>query len=285
MNGICRAHRPHSGPLPTVCSSGIRTSRLSPACVGTIQKLIYPKNKLFITHKITALFSLSIFPKAPSVTPADLIQQAQRLQSTGQTALAAALYSDWLTDHGEQASAAPIHFNLASLLPASDPAGKHRAYEKAHAHSPMLYQAAVSLSLLLESQGQVSQALATWQNAWHDQLPTEGRCLLLNHLARLQENRKNFPEAEQHLALSLQLNPRQPDVMQHYIGLRRRQCRWPSTPDWLQQARPGEDVALDIGPFMAMAELPEPERQRQSAQRFIERKLPADILPLPPAPG
>ena len=219
------------------------------------------------------------------MTPADLIQQAQRLQSAGQTAQAAALYAGWLADHGEQASAAPIHFNLATLLPASDPAGKQRAYEKAHALNPMLYQAAVNLGLLLENQGQVIQALATWQNALRDDLPAEGRCLLLNHLGRLQENRKNFPEAEQHLALSLQLNPRQPDVVQHYIGLRRRQCRWPSTPDWLQQARPGEDVALDIGPFMAMAELPEPERQRQSAQRFIERKLPSHILALPPAPA
>ena len=219
------------------------------------------------------------------MTPADLIQQAQRLQSAGQTAQAAALYAGWLADHGEQASAAPIHFNLATLLPASDPAGKQRAYEKAHVLNPMLYQAAVNLGLLLENQGQVIQALATWQSALRDDLPAEGRCLLLNHLGRLQENRKKFPEAEQHLALSLQLNPRQPDVVQHYIGLRRRQCRWPSTPDWLQQARPGEDVALDIGPFMAMAELPEPERQRLSAQRFIERKLPSHILALPPAPA
>jgi predicted O-linked N-acetylglucosamine transferase (SPINDLY family) len=219
------------------------------------------------------------------MTPADLIQQAQQLQSAGQTTQAAALYAGWLADHGEQASAAPIHFNLATLLPASDPAGKQRAYEKALALNPMLYQAAVNLGLLQENQGHVIQALATWQSALRDDLPAEGRCLLLNHLGRLQENRKNFPEAEQHLALSLQLNPRQPDVVQHYIGLRRRQCRWPSTPDWLQQARPGEDVALDIGPFMAMAELPEPERQRQSAQRFIERKLPADILALPPAPA
>ena len=218
------------------------------------------------------------------MTPADLIQQAHQLQSAGQTTQAAALYAGWLADHGEQASAAPIHFNLATLLPASDPAGKQRAYEKAHALNPMLYQAAVNLGLLLENQGQVIQALATWQSALHDHLPAEGRCLLLNHLGRVQENRKNLPEAEQHLALSLQLNPRQPDVVQHYIGLRRRQCRWPSTPDWLRQARPGEDVALDIGPFMGMAELPEPERQRLSAQRFIQRKLPTDIQALPPAP-
>jgi DNA-binding response OmpR family regulator len=36
---------------------------------------------------------------------------------------------------------------------------------------------------------------------------------------------------------------------------------------------------------MAMAELPEPERQRLSAQRFIERKLPSHILALQPAPA
>ncbi|PUE50445.1 hypothetical protein B9Z47_01385 [Limnohabitans sp. 2KL-1] len=218
------------------------------------------------------------------MTPADLIRQAEPLQTAGETTQAAALYRDWLAQYGENTASAAIHFNHAMLLKSSDKHSARRAYEKAHALNPMLYQAAVNLGLLLESQGKHTQALATWQNALRDHLPAEGRCMLLNHLGRLQENRKNLPEAEQHLALSLQLNPRQPDVVQHYIGLRRRQCRWPSTPDWLRQARPGEDVALDIGPFMGMAELPEPERQRLSAQRFIQRKLPTDIQALPPAP-
>lgn len=218
------------------------------------------------------------------MTPADLIRQAEPLLAAGNTESVATLYRDWLARHGEQKAAAAIHFNHAMLLKSSDKLRTRQAYEKAHALNPQLYQAAVNLGLLLESQGEETQALATWQNALRHDLPAEGRCMLLNHLGRLEENRKNLPEAEQHLAQSLQLNPRQPDVVQHYIGLRRRQCRWPSTPDWLVQARPGEDVALDVGPFMGMAELPEPERQRQSAARFIERKLPTDVQALAPAP-
>lgn len=219
------------------------------------------------------------------MTPADLIRLAEPLQAAGETTQAAALYRAWLNQHGEEKAAAPIHFNHGMLLKSSDPQATLQAYEKAHALNPLLYQAAVNLGLLLEGQGKMVQALAVWRNALHDALPTEGQCLLLNHLGRLQENRKHYPEAEQHLARSLQLNPHQPDVVQHYLGLRRRQCRWPSTPDWLRQARPGDDVALEIGPFMGMAELPEPARQRLAAQGFVQRKLPPDIRALPPAPA
>lgn len=219
------------------------------------------------------------------MTPADLIRLAEPLQAAGETTQAAALYRAWLNRYGDDKIAAPIHFNHGMLLKCSHPQAAQQAYEKAHALNPLLYQAAVNLGLLLEGQGKMVQALAVWRDALHAALPTEGLCLLLNHLGRLQENRQHLPEAEQHLARSLQLNPHQPDVVQHYLGLRRRQCRWPSLPDWLRQARAGDDVALDIGPFMGMAELPEPARQRLAAQAFVQRKLAPDIRPLPPAPA
>jgi 2-polyprenyl-3-methyl-5-hydroxy-6-metoxy-1,4-benzoquinol methylase len=72
--------------------------------------------------------------------------------------------------------------------------------------------------------------------------------------------------------------------VQHFIGLRRRQCRWPSIPHWLSKARKNDDVQLDAGPFMALSEIAEPARQRMAAERFIARKLNSTIQALPTAP-
>jgi predicted O-linked N-acetylglucosamine transferase (SPINDLY family) len=105
--------------------------------------------------------------------------------------------------------------------------------------------------------------------------------MLLNHIGRLHENLKRYPEAETALERSLRLPPQQADVVQHYVGIRRRQCLWHSIPNWLREARSGEDLARDIGTLMVMAEFDTPERQRQAAQGSVVRKR-SPITPLPP---
>ena len=215
----------------------------------------------------------------------DVIQKAAALKSAGQGEQVRALYQQWLGEHGEEAQAAAIHFNLGMLLKDIDPAATVQAYQKALKCNPLIYQAAVNLGLLFESQGKQDDALKTWQSAWLETLPDEGRCLLLNHEGRLYEKRKQYPQAEKALERSLRINPAQADAVQHYIGLRRRQCRWPSIPRWLKTARKNDDVQLDAGPFMALSEIVEPSRQRLAAERFIARKLDATIQAMPSAPN
>jgi predicted O-linked N-acetylglucosamine transferase (SPINDLY family) len=217
---------------------------------------------------------------AATLTVAQLIQQADQLQSAGKLQQAVDLYNDWLAVHGEEPQAAPVYFNHGILNQLNQPAIAKASYQKAQALNPMLYQAAVNLGLMTEASGDDAQALQIWNQALSDQLPVEGQCMLLNHMGRLHENLKRYPEAEAALERSLRLNPQQADVVQHFVGIRRRQCRWPSIPNWLREARPGEDLARDIGPFMAMAEFDTPERQRQAAQGFVERKR-SPITPLP----
>ena len=212
---------------------------------------------------LSAIKPQNVMP-APSLTVVQLIQQADQLQSAGKLQQAVDLYNDWLAVHGQEPQAAPVYFNHGILNKLNQPAIAKASYQKAQALNPMLYQAAVNLGLMTEASGDDAQALQIWNQALSDQLPVEGQCMLLNHMGRLHENLQRYPEAEAALERSLRLNPQQADVVQHFVGIRRRQCRWPSIPNWLREARPGEDLARDIGPFMAMAEFDTPERQRQA---------------------
>ena len=214
----------------------------------------------------------------------ELIQKAGALQAAGQTQQTIELYREWLEKHGEEKQSAAIYFNQGMLLKQSDPAATVQAYQNALKRNPLIYQAAVNLGLLLESQGKHDDALDAWKSAWHNALPDEGKCMLLNHEGRLHEKLKHYPQAENALERSLKINPTQADAVQHFIGLRRRQCRWPSIPRWLELARKKDDVQLDAGPFMALSEIAEPARQRMAAERFIARKSNSNSQALPPAP-
>ncbi len=218
-------------------------------------------------------------PNLPELTVLQAMEQANALQQSGQPDAAATLYRQWLQTPRDAAHAAVAWFNLGVLLrPLGDLPGAVAAYQKALALQPGLYQAAVNLGLAHEAAGQGAQALAVWQQALSS---TEGQTLLLNHIGRLKEGQRQYPEAENALLRSLLVNPQQPDVTQHYMGVRRRQCLWPSLP---QLPVPQQPDPLDVGCFYALAEFEDPALQLQAAQRFVQRKLPT-TLPPPLAQG
>lgn len=210
---------------------------------------------------------------------AQVLDEGGSLQRDGRIGQAVALYQQWLSQQRESAQDALVWFNLGVLhrqlgnLPAC-----MAAYRQALALQPRLYQAAVNLGLAQEVTGQRDQAIQTWEQNLQS---SEAQTLLLNHIGRLHDSRKNYPEAENALLRSLLANPDQPAVTQHYMGVRRRQCLWPSLPRLPLAQQPD---ALDIGPFYALAEFEDPALQLESARRFVMRRLP-DPLPAALAAG
>jgi predicted O-linked N-acetylglucosamine transferase (SPINDLY family) len=210
---------------------------------------------------------------------AQVLVKAGALQQAGQAAQAVALYRQWLAQPREAAEAALVWFNLGVLLrPLGDLSACMDAYQKAMALNPRLYQAAVNLGLAHEAAGQREQALQSWRQALQ---PAEAQTLLLNHSGRLLDASKQYPEAENALLRSLLADPDQPAVTQHYMGVRRRQCLWPSLP---LLPVPRQPDPLDVGPFYALAEFEDPALQLEAARRFVQRRLP-NPLPAPLAAG
>src|SRR5262249_55006556 len=121
-----------------------------------------------------------------------------------------------------------------SLSAEKDEAGAEAAYRKAITLNPNFVEARLNLGSLLERMNRPDEALATWREiigpAVQPEVRTSNQQLYLqtiNNLGRLLEIRKNYPEAEAILAQSLRVDPKQSNVMTHWVHLRQKQCEWP----------------------------------------------------------
>jgi predicted O-linked N-acetylglucosamine transferase (SPINDLY family) len=179
------------------------------------------------------------------------------------------LYQRWISSqppHSPHLFAA--WFNLGvSFSRIGDKNNAIIAYQTALVLRPDFDSAATNLGLTLESVGQTDAALLTWQKALQ---ADDARTTLLNHRARLFEQLNKFDLAEQEMRRSLLINPKQPDVIQHWVHLRQKMCAWPIITD----AIPGlssDDLLRHIGPLSALALSDFIQFQCQSAEDWIAR--------------
>lgn len=157
----------------------------------------------------------------------EIVRLTEPAKAEGGAAAVVALYRAWLgLQDGRSPHAFVGWFNLGAELSAvGDVAGAETCFRNAVALKPDFYQAAVNLGLNLEARGLHDDALAVWTSAVQ---PDEARLALLNHKGRLLEQLGRLDEAEATLFASLLTNPKQPDVMQHWILLRQKTCSWPT---------------------------------------------------------
>jgi predicted O-linked N-acetylglucosamine transferase (SPINDLY family) len=203
-------------------------------------------------------------------------------------ALVATLYHAWLQRNaGPQGAIAA--FNLGVVLAtANDLPGAVAAYQQALVLNPTLAPARINLGLTQERQGLLDAAVEQWQyvadqNGAANSEANGLRITALNHIGRLQENRKLYLPASQALERSLGLNPEQPDAIHHLVFQRQRQCAWPIY-------APVGDVsaeALRAGTSaLAMINISDdPQAQLDAALSYARRKVTADLPRLSPAQG
>jgi predicted O-linked N-acetylglucosamine transferase (SPINDLY family) len=209
-----------------------------------------------------------------------LIDQAQRLAATGQADAAAALYGQWVREC-DPAHRAHLHvacFNWGTLL-----AGLGRgeeaaaAYRQALALVPGFAQARVNLGHELERQGQHEQALTEWRTVAEASLQSavpdlELTAHAMNNQARLLEQLKRFDEAESWMRRSLQFNPQQPSVIQHYVHVRQKQCEWPVyTP--VGAVTPNQ-LLCHTSALAMLSASDDPALQLLAARQFVAERVP-----------
>jgi predicted O-linked N-acetylglucosamine transferase (SPINDLY family) len=230
-------------------------------------------------------------PDGAAVAPVDamgLIAQAEQLAANGRPQAAVVLYQ-----HGIAGTAAALRhvllFNMAVLLGQLDRfAEAELAYRQAILSKPDFAQAWFNLGALVERAGRKEHAITIWQSMLDHPLvgPHQQRDLYLmvvNGMGRLLEEMRQFDRAEAKLLASLQTDPHQPHVIQHWVHLRQKQCKWPvyaDVPGVSQSA-----MLTGTSPLAMLSASEDPGRQLAAAVRFVNDKVNLRVPRLAPEKG
>jgi predicted O-linked N-acetylglucosamine transferase (SPINDLY family) len=212
-------------------------------------------------------------PASPALSVPDLLGQAGALQQAGQPAAAIALYERWLAATPDAPMRHVVQFNLGTLLSTQQrEADAEAVYRQALERQPNFAHALLNLGHVLERRGAHDEALSQWQRVIDGGAAVDMRLHAHNNRGRLLEVLRRFPEAEAELAASLVLQPRQFDVIQHYVHLRQKQCKWPA---WqpVGEVTPNQ-LLMGTSLLAMMSETDDPALQLMCAQRFVHERCP-----------
>lgn len=214
--------------------------------------------------------------KAGEMSLETLMQEAEKLKGMGLAEDVKTLYKIWIACTQSPTRFIAL-FNWGVMLSESgDLEGAEMAYRQSIALNPSLLQAKINLGLTLERKSKFDEALEEWVSVVY-QAPNaasndiELKTMALNHIGRLQESRHEYDAAENALKLSLSLNPKQPDAIQHWVHLRQKQCKWP-----VCEPLPGIRVNEMLGatsPLAMLSLYDDPSLQWMASRAFVERKF------------
>jgi predicted O-linked N-acetylglucosamine transferase (SPINDLY family) len=221
----------------------------------------------------TAAAALLDHARSGTMSLPEVMSQASAWQQAGQAVDAAALYEAWL-GHTQSPLRHVACFNWGTVLGSigQDEAAE-AAYHEALKHQPGFVPALLNLGHALERRGRSDEALAQWQRVIDEPAADlEHRLHALNNSARLLETIKRLPEAEVLMRRSLELKARQPDVVQHYVHIRQKQCAWP----WyapVGEVTPNQ-LLVGTSALAMMSVSDDPALQLMAALRFAAEKVP-----------
>jgi predicted O-linked N-acetylglucosamine transferase (SPINDLY family) len=205
-----------------------------------------------------------------------LIETCESLQLNGKAEEAALLYSQWLADEN-QALNPVVQFNYGALLQSLGHLnGAMAAYQNCLNLQPGFAQALINLGLACEKAGQEKEALQHWGQLVNQHLlqvdhDPDMVVMALNHIGRVQENQKRYQLAENALTQSLQLKPDQPHVIQHWVHIRQKACRWPVYQPLAKVNT--HDMLMATSPLAMLALHDDPAMQLLCAQSFVRRSF------------
>jgi predicted O-linked N-acetylglucosamine transferase (SPINDLY family) len=168
----------------------------------------------------------------------ELFSEAERLERLQDPHKVADLYKGWIAANPGSPVLHAVYFNYGvTLSRAGDRAGAINAFRECIRLKADFYPPYINLGRVLEDAGQLGPAVGQWM-ALVNNLPSVNgdtvrhKLMALQQLGRVLEGAYQDSPAEDALKQSLDINSAQPEVIQHWISLRQRQCKWPAVQGW-----------------------------------------------------
>lgn len=218
-----------------------------------------------------------------SLSLVDLMRRVEALQSQSRLEEASLLYERWLAISRDPMRYAALYNHGALLQALGHMAKAESAYMQAIELNARFGQAYINLGLMYEKMGLHDKALSQWSafaalRFTVSGLDTDMLCSALNHIGRVQENKKVYDLAERALRESLEIQPDQAGVVQHWIHIRQKACIWP-----VYQPLPGLSMAKLVrytSPLGMLAMTEDPAMQLLTSQNFVHRTYGQDFKPV-----
>jgi len=219
----------------------------------------------------------------------DLFGAASTLSDAGQAQATVDLYRTWVAYNGEDPLLYAVYFNYgAALMAIRDNVGAINALRECLRIKPDFGPAHINLGRALEDSGQAGSAVAQWLTLVNNLGVINGESVshkmtALQQIGRVLEGANNDASAEDALKQSLDINVSQTEVMQHWISLRQRQCKWPALEPWERATR--KDMQNGISSLSLACLADEPVFQLAKAYAYARKAIGMPKVVARPAQG
>jgi|GEM_PF-200206 len=209
--------------------------------------------------------------------PMDLLSSVGHLTAAGDGSGVIELYRTWLAHNADNPVSYAMYFNYAALLSqAGDAEGARTALNEAIRINPDFLPPYINLGHALERLGLVGEGVQQWYKVVErlGQINGEGlnyKTTALKQIGRVLEQYQIDENAEDALRLALDINPNQLDVIQHWVSLRQRQCKWPVIKPWGQLTQ--EHLLKGISALSLAAHTDDPLLQLANAAHYCKTNV------------
>ena len=220
--------------------------------------------------------------------PMKVIAFADRLNAAQRHLDVINLYQAWLAHHSTTVNHI-IQFNLGvTFAQLNQLSAAEAAYRAAIMLKPDFAQAWFNLGAIIERLGRKDHALTIWQSMLDHPLATQETnrdlyLLVLNGMGRLLEEMRQFDKSEAKLLNSLKTDPDQPKVIQHWVHLRQKQCKWPVYSE-VENLSPGE-MRKATSPLAMLSASDDPGLQLATSIHFVKERVNLRVPSLAPELG
>jgi predicted O-linked N-acetylglucosamine transferase (SPINDLY family) len=167
------------------------------------------------------------------LSTAELFTLAESLKKLQQREAIVSLYKTWIAFNPNDSSLFAAYFNYGvALRELPDLPGAINAMRECIRLKPDFLPPYINLGRILEDSGEPGLGVAEWLEAIGKVSIVNGetvthKLFTLTQIGRVLENLQNDSAAEDALKQCLDISLRDAEVIQHWIFLRQRQCKWP----------------------------------------------------------